>query len=72
VNKLFQVNQFNYISVDSVSGITFETSYAIVITTAGAKHRITHDQARLLISCFEVVKPIVNLPAIEILPNTGN
>ena len=59
--KLFQVNQSNYISVDSVSGITFADNYAIVITTAGGKHRITHDQARLLVSCFEVVKPIVDL-----------
>jgi len=67
--KLFQVNATNYISISSVSGITLESDFAIVFTGRGAKHRITLDQARLLLTCFEVVKPIVEA---TLLPSNGN
>ncbi len=61
MHKLFQVNPNNYISVDSVSGITFENQFAVVHTNSGVKHRITHEQARLLLSCFDLVKPIIEV-----------
>lgn len=65
--KLFQVNETNYISTDSVIGVTFENpNFAVVVTSIGVKHRITHEQARLLISCFEVIKPIV-----DVTPNSS-
>jgi len=59
--KLFQVNEANYIAVDSVVSITMEPKWAIVITDSGVKHRITLEQARVLLSCFEVIKPIVDV-----------
>lgn len=61
--KLFQVNATNFIAVDSVSGITLLADFAKVTTNQGAQHRITLEQARLLLSCFEVIKPIVEIKA---------
>lgn len=60
--KLFQVNPHNYITTDSVSGITFEPCFAVVTTSNGAK------QGRLLVSCFEVIKPIIE---VTLLPNNN-
>lgn len=66
--KLFQVNESNFITIDSVASVTLQLDYAVVITTVGVKHRITLAQARLLISCFEVIKPIIEA---TLLPNNG-
>jgi len=59
--KLFQVNRLNYIAVESVAAITFVDEHAVVFTSQGIKHRITAEQARLLISCFQTVKPLIDI-----------
>lgn len=58
--KLFQVNKTTFIAIDSVSALSFESDYCIVIATTG-KHRVTEAQGRSLLSCFEVVKPIIEI-----------
>lgn len=60
MNKLFQINLTNFISVDSVLALSFEADFCIVITSQ-VKHRITAAQGRLLLSCFDVVKPIIEV-----------